>query len=313
MSEPALHNLFGREEHRMNWKLKSLAMHFLAHAPGSLVMHRWLQRNITGRYLDRLSNEVVAVYSYHVKNFLGLPDPERRCALEFGVGRNLLTPLLLSAAGARQIFAFDIEKLATLEHINHVIRQLRELDIACPGQVWREIENIKVDLKRYYRINYLAPCDVRRTALPPGSIDFICSTSTLEHIARADIVSIVAECRRLCSPFALMSFVIDYHDHYSTADSKITRFNFYRYSERNWRWFNPPNHFQNRMRHSDYEVLFDSCGLTALERRAIIPPYDEKELHGIRLSSEFVQYSTADLAALNGFFLLSAHPRELRQ
>jgi Methyltransferase domain len=292
----------------MNWKLKSLAMHFLAHAPGSLAMHRWLQRNVTGRYLDRLSDDVVAVYNYHVKNFLKLPAPEHCYALEFGVGRNLLTPLLLSAAGARQIFAFDIERLATLEQINHVIRQLRVLDIPCPGQEWREIENIEVDLMRYYRIHYLAPCDVRHTTLPPGSVDFVCSTSTLEHIARADIVSIVIECRRLCSPSALMSFVIDYHDHYSTSDRAITRFNFYRYSESNWRWFNPPNHFQNRMRHSDYEELFDSCGLIALERRAVIPPYNEKELQGIRLSSEFVQYSTADLAALNGFFLLSAHP-----
>jgi len=279
-------------------------MHFLAHAPGSLAMHRWLQRNVTGRYLDYLSDDFLAAYNYHVKNFLGLPAPEQSCALEFGVGRNLLTPLLLSAVGARQIFAYDIERLATLEHINHVIRQLRGLEIPCPGQAWREIENIEVDLKSFYRINYLAPCDVRHTVLPPGSIDFVCSTSTLEHIAREDIVSIVTECRRLCSPSALMSFVIDYHDHYSTSDSSITRFNFYRYSDSNWRWFNPPNHFQNRMRHSDYEVLFESCGLTALERRAVIPLYNEKDLQAIRLASEFVKYSTADLAALNGLFLL---------
>jgi len=291
----------------MNWKLKSLAMHFLAHAPGSLAIHRWLQRHVTGRYLDNLSDDVIAVYNYHVQNFLRLPAPERCCALEFGVGRNLLTPLLLSAAGARQIFAFDIERLATLQHINHVIRQLKKLDVPCPGQAWREIENIEVDLMRYYRINYQAPRDVLHTMLPPGSIDFVCSTSTLEHIARADIVTIIEECRTLCSPSALMSFIIDYHDHYSTADSAITRFNFYRYSDKSWRWFNPPNHFQNRMRHSDYEALFDSCGLIPLERRAIIPPSSEKELRGVRLSNEFSQYSTADLAALNGFFLLGTH------
>jgi Methyltransferase domain len=292
----------------MNWKLKSLAMHILAHTPGSLVIHRWLQRNCTGRYLDCLSADVLAAYNYHVRNFARLPAPEQSSALEFGVGRNLLTPLLLSAVGARQIFAYDIDRLATVEQINHVIRQLRVLDVPCPGQAWREIENIEIDLKNFYRINYLAPCDVRLTALASESIDFVYSTSTLEHISRADIVSIVTECRRLCSPSALMSFIIDYHDHYSTADSAITRFNFYRYSERNWRWFNPPNHFQNRMRHSDYEALFDACGLIALDRRPIIPPYNEKELEAIRLSSEFVHYSPADLAALNGFFLLSAHP-----
>jgi methyltransferase family protein len=288
----------------MNWKLKSLAMHFLAHAPGSLAIHRWLQRRVTGRYLDRLTEDFLASYNYHVGNFLKLPFPERSTALEFGVGRNLLTPLLLSAAGARQIFAYDIEKLATLEQVNHVIRQLRLMDVPCPGQAWREIEKVEDDLDRYYRIRYLAPCDVRHTTLSAGSVDFVCSTSTLEHIARADIVSIVTECRRLCTPSALMSFIIDYHDHYMTSDSSITRFNFYRYSESSWRWFNPPNHYQNRMRHSDYETLFASCGLTALDSRAVVPPFSENELRAIPLSGEFVKYTTEDLAALNGLFLL---------
>src|SRR5258708_7499625 len=181
-------------------------MHVLAHAPGSLTIHRWLQRNCTGRYLDCLSAELLDAYNYHVKNFLRLPAPEQSCALEFGVGRNLLTPLLLSAAGARQIFAYDIDRLATLEQINHVIRQLRQLEVPYAGQAWREIEDIESDLKRYYRIAYLAPGDVRRTALPAESVDFVCSTSTLEHISREDIVSIVTECRRLCSPSAVMSF-----------------------------------------------------------------------------------------------------------
>jgi methyltransferase family protein len=290
----------------VNWKLKALAMHFLAHAPGSLAMHRWLQRHVTGRYLDCLTDDFLAAYQYHVNNFLRLPSPEQSCALEFGVGRNLLTPLLLSAAGARRIYACDIDRLATLEQINQVIRQLRERDIPCPRQAWREVENIEIDLERYYRIKYLAPCDVRHMALAAQSIDFVCSTSTLEHIARADIISIIAECRRLCSPSALMSFIIDYHDHYSTFDAAITRFNFYRYSESAWKWFNPPNHFQNRMRHSDYEALFESSGLIALERRAVTPPYDKKDLQAIRLSDEFARYSTADLAALNGFFLFGA-------
>jgi hypothetical protein len=290
----------------VKWKLKSLMMHCLAHTPGSAPIHRWLQRHVTGRYWDCLSNDFLAAYNYHVQNFLRLPDPRQSSALEFGVGRNLLTPLLLSAVGAHQIYAYDIDKLATVEQINHVIRQLRALDIPCPGQAWREIENIERDLRQYYRINYLAPCDVRYTALPAASIDFVCSTSTLEHIARADIVAIINECRRLCSSSALMSFIIDYHDHYSTSDSAITRFNFYRYSESAWKWFNPPNHFQNRMRHSDYEGLFGDCGLIALERRAVIPQDDEKDLQDARLSTEFARYSTEDLAALNGYFLLRA-------
>jgi SAM-dependent methyltransferase len=289
----------------VNWKLKCLALHVLAHTPGSAGLYRWLQRKVTGRYLDELSTDFLAAYNYHVENFRKLPTPEKSGALEFGAGRNLLTPLLLSAAGAREVFAYDIDRLATVEQINHVIRQLRAHGIPHPGQVWREIENVDSDLKRYYRINYRAPGDARHTELPTASIDFVCSTSTLEHIACTDIAAIIDECRRICSPTALLSFIVDYHDHYATADSAITRFNFYRYSRSKWSWFNPPNHFQNRMRHSDYEALFDGCGLIALERRSLIPSDSEKDLKSVRLSSEFAEYSAQDLAALNGFFLLS--------
>ena len=169
---------------------------------------------------------------------------------------------------------------------------------------WPEIENIDADLMRYYRINSRSPDDARDTKLPAGSIDFVCSTSTLEHICRDDIVAVLAECQRICSRAALMSFIIDYHDHYASADPSITRFNFYRYPQSTWAWFNPPNHFQNRMRHCDYEQLFDNCGLAAREKRSIIPPHSERSLHDVPLSAEFSRYSLEDLAALNGFFLL---------
>ena len=290
----------------MKWKMKCLALYALAYIPYSVQVHRWLQRKVTNRYLDDMSDDVLAVYSYHVQNFLKLPAPERSSALEFGAGRNLVTALLLSAAGAREVFAYDIARLATVEQINHVIRQLRARHVHRTHGDWLEIENIDADLRRYYRINYRSPGDARDTKLSTGSIDFVCSTSTLEHICRDDLVAILAECRRICSPTALMSFIIDYHDHYASADPAITRFNFYRYPQSTWVWFNPPNHFQNRMRHCDYEQIFESCGLAALEKRSIIPPHSERSLQDMPLSAEFSHYSLEDLAALNGFFLLQA-------
>lgn len=288
----------------MNWKLKCLVLHALANTPGSAPIYRLLQRSVTGRYLDELSDDFLAAYTYHVQNFLKLPAPGQSTALEFGAGRNLLTPLLLSAAGAHRIYAYDLARLATVEQINHVIRQLRERDIPAGGQAWSEIENIDHDLMRFYRIIYRAPADVRDTQLPGGSVDFICSTSTLEHIPGAEIAAILAECRRVSTPPGLASFIIDYHDHYATADPRISRFNFYRYSQSAWGWFNPPNHYQNRLRHSDYERLFVRCGFGSVEQRSVVPTGDREKLRDVPLASEFSGYSTEDLLALNGYFLL---------
>jgi hypothetical protein len=218
--------------------------------------------------------------------------------LEFGAGSHLLTALLLSAAGAREVFAYDIKPIATVEQVNHVIRQLRER--ALPGE-WREIENLG-DLVPCYRIRYCAPGDAGNTGLPARSIDFFCSTSTLEHIAIADIERILAECTRIATPHAVWSHIIDYHDHYASADPSITRFNFYRYSSRRWQWLNPPNHFQNRLRHSDFVRLFVRHGLKADEARAVLPA----ESLPFPPHPEFNHYSHDDLLALNGFFCLTA-------
>ena len=292
----------------MNWKLKCLALHMLTHLPGSQSMHRWLQRRVTGRYLDTVTDDFLAAYNYHVENFRSLPGPQRRTALEFGAGRNLITPLLLSAAGAERVLALDIERLATVEHINHVIRQLRERGVPYQGGSWREIADVDADLERYYRVSYCAPGDARVTGLPAGSVDFVCSTSTLEHIGAADIAAILVEARRIGAPGALLSFIIDYHDHYASADPRITRFNFYRYSDAAWAWFNPRNHFQNRLRHSDYQQLFAAAGLQPLQQRSIVPPDSQQVLQNVALAPAFARYSPEDLAALNGFFLLEVAP-----
>lgn len=271
----------------MDWRLKCVALHALNCMPYAL--HGATKRFITGRYFLSVTDQELAAYQYHVRNFRG------GRALEFGCGSDLLCALLLSHAGAAEILALDLARIASVEQVNHVIRQLRgRLDGG-----WPEIRNLDSDLERRYRIHYLAPADARETKLPANSVDFFCSTSTLEHIPAVDIARILLECRRLAKPDALYSFIIDYHDHYATSDSSITRVNFYRYSDRIWRFFNPPNHYQNRLRHSDFVRLFEDARLVPVEIRAIIPGDSVK---GVALHRRFRSYSAEDLSALNGFF-----------
>jgi tRNA A58 N-methylase Trm61 len=175
----------------MDWRMKCLAFHLLRFAPRAA--YTFLQRNVTNRYFTALTPDVIKVYAYHVQNFPG------GRALEFGAGTSLVSALLLSAAGAEEVLAYDIKRIATVEQVNHAIRQLR----AHHGDDWPEIDNLGDSLQRLYRIRYCAPADARDTRLPPQSVDFICSTSTLEHIAPKDIRAILMECRRIASPFRI--------------------------------------------------------------------------------------------------------------
>jgi hypothetical protein len=248
---------------------------------------------VSSRYFITLTEQDIAAYSYHVGNFRKLSGSVR--TLEFGAGSHLLSALMLSAAGAEEVYAYDLSRIATVEQVNHVIRQLPNRIIGS----WPEIVNLDEDLMRRYRIRYCAPADTRMTGLPAGSVDLVLSTSTLEHIPQRDIVRILRECQRVASTRALFSFIIDYHDHYASADSTITRVNFYRYSDAMWRTFNPSSHYQNRLRHSDYERLFLELGLRFVDNRSVLQPIEIGALH-----SRFQKYSASDLMALNGFFTL---------
>ena len=62
-----------------------------------------------------------------------------------------------------------------------------------------------------------------------------------------------------------MSCVIDYLDHYSYFDKKISAYNYLQYSDATWALFNPALHYQNRLRHRDYLDLFYAAGFEVVE------------------------------------------------
>ena len=268
----------------MNWRLKCLFFYALQPFPG---LHKFAQKYVTRRYLETVDRQLLGVYDFHVDNFRRLPP--NSTAMEFGAGRNLLGSLLLSHAGAARVYAFDLQRLATVEQVNAVIVQLREL----LGGHWPLIETLD-DLSAY-RIEYRAPGDARRTGLE--SVDFVFSTSTLEHIPADSLREIHAECARLRPSFA--SHIIDYHDHYASSDASISRTNFYRFGPRAWSFYNPSMHFQNRLRHSDQLALFAGAGFVPVVDRRVVGQDLAPEL-----APEFRHYSAEDLATMNSFVLL---------
>ena len=242
----------------MNWRLKSLAVRLLGGIPLAEHARRFVQQRITRSYFLTVTEKYMQLYGAHVQ-------PYRRAhpgyALEFGAGQNFISPLLLSNAGCSGVFIYDVARLATVEQINYTIRQLRDL---VPGE-WPEIRDCDSDLLRKYRIDYRAPTDVTRTGLADGQIDLVYSTNTFEHIPPEVIRNILVEARRISSPDSIMSHVIDYQDHYSYGDPSLSMFNFYRFSDREWRLWNPSQHYQNRLRHGDFRRLFAEFGFAELE------------------------------------------------
>jgi hypothetical protein len=120
-------------------------------------------------------------------------------------------------------------------------------------------------------IDYRAPSDARSTGLPSGFIHAATSTNTLEHVPPEDISSIGRELVRLLDARGAASFQVDYSDHYSHFDSRISPWNFLGITERRWRWINSGLHHQNRLRHSSYRALLGEAGFTIDEEHLVVP------------------------------------------
>jgi hypothetical protein len=228
-------------------------------------------------------------------------------------------PLALYTLGVENQIIVDIRNLLKRSLVNDTIEKCRNM---VPDVITRKPlrhlngrqRDAKLILRNQYGIDYRAPCDARQTGLQSRSIDCITSTSTLEHIPPADIISILRECHRILRDDGLMSVLINYDDHYSYFDTTISGYNFLQYSDRIWALFSPPLHYQNRLRHRDYIKLFESEGFSIVEdQHKQVTEGDLKTLQQLSVNARFRNYSSDDLAVHNALFVLRKRPVVVNQ
>lgn len=267
------------------------------------------QRRVTHTYprsVQRLA-EVVARGKRHLEALRGGGlDPASATFFEFGAGWDLAVPLTMAALGARRQVVVDLNPLLRLDLVSGVARRLADDHVALglPAPAPDVVHEGGAALTSR-GIDYRAPCDAQQTGLPAGAVDVITSTSTLEHIPFESIVGILDESYRILRPGGMLSFEIDYSDHYSHGDRTIGPYNFLQYTDADWRRYNPALHHQNRLRHPDYLAMFDAAGFELLEADARAPDEVRREqLRALRLAPRFETYDEDDLAVLEGWFLL---------
>jgi SAM-dependent methyltransferase len=300
----------------INWKAKALLQRCLSRCPLGLQVNYLLQRYVQ-RSLpidERAMREVAELAAAHLEALRDhLPKPPQQAVcVEIGAGTDLALPLLLYSQGVNRQITIDIAVLARRVLVNSAIASLRSLDLPLrrpPAAMIGRCENLRGALRAHYGIDYLAPRDARHTGLPSNSIDFIHSTSTMEHIPPADLRLILGECRRLLAPAGLVSLYIDYRDHYSYADRGISVYNFLQYSDAAWSRFNSSLQYQNRLRHPDYLELAGKCGFRILSERRVAPSDTDRRLLGrLELDARFRRYDCEDLAVQGAHLVMAAKP-----
>lgn len=268
----------------MDWRAKALGHWAVSLLPRSEDLGYLMQRRITKSLpmAEELFQEHVAAAERHLSlgtEHVGRP-PMR--AYEFGAGWDLTVPLVLAARGV---------PLQTVTDIRRLIRPELVADSAARLGMNGHLEALG--------IQYLAPIDAMSTGLPGGTFDIVTSTDTLEHVPEADLVPLLAECRRLLDPGGVMTAKIDYRDHYSYGDPTVGGFAFLRYGSRAWHLWNPPSHFQSRLRHSDYVRSFEAAGFDLVMADHPDPLIEQLGV----VDPEFRGYSAIDLSIPEAWFV----------
>lgn len=292
----------------MRWMLKALAQQALSRTPRGERLNYVLQRRVLGSLpaSDEAFRRKVSRAFQHFEAFaeLGLRRPVGEAIFyEFGAGWDLAVQLAYWALGVERQTVVDIRPILRIELVNDTIAKVERLrgvleeeagrDLRSPGRMnLRGLE----DLRGRFGIVYLAPRDARDTGLPAGSLDFVSSTDTAEHVPEDDLLRILVECRRLLKPEGLLSYRADLEDHYSRTDGGVSRYNFLRYSDRAWSIFNPSLHYQSRLRYPDYVRLTRAAGFE-IAREQVSRPSDRDlaVLRELSLADRFRDYSPEDL------------------
>jgi hypothetical protein len=302
-----------------HWLIKSALQRAISLLPASHFWNELFQRYVT-RSLD-LSPERFEMRldccRIHLENFLELQSaPNRQYTVyELGTGWYPVVPVGMFLCGAKRVWTSDIASFLSRKRLKvmfgmfleyeragklnkflsrmlperfvHFKRIANNVESSEPAKVLEELE-IHFEVR-----------DAQNTRLETGSIDFFVSTGVLEYIPPAILKNILIEAGRIGSAEMIQSHYLNLVDQYSYFDRSVTPFNFLKYSERQWKLYNSPIAWLNRLRISDYRQLFTSLGFEVIKE--VNTSGSVEVLRQIRLATEFQKYSEADLLVLTSW------------
>ncbi len=267
----------------MHWKLKSMIQNTVSLLPSSASYagYYWIQRHFGGlRRINPVSRLSPGIETWKRIKEQGC-DPLEKVFFEIGTGRVPLVPLSYWLMGAKKTITIDLNPYLKGELIGESLRYISENKEQIQSLFGPLLDKKRLDdllafsgfadfstraFLDFCQIDYIAPGNAANTGLPSRSIDFHTSYTVFEHISPEVLKQILEEGNRIIRNNGLFIHSIDYSDHFSHSDKKISAVNFLQYSDDEWmRYAGNRYMYMNRLRHDDFLSLFQSVGHRILE------------------------------------------------
>lgn len=308
----------------MHWKLKAAIQNTVSLLPSSIsyATYYWVQRRFGSlRGMNPVSRLTAGIDTWKRIKEWGY-DPTEKVFLEVGTGRAPIVPLAYWLMGAKKTITIDLNPYLKTELIRESLRYILD-----NNEEIQKLFGLLIDKKRlcdllYFsksvpystcgfldlcHINYIAPGDAAKTELSQQSIDFHTSFTVFEHIPPEVLIQIIEEGNRIISDNGLFIHRINYSDHYSHSDKRISPINFLQFSDAQWEKYAGNRYmYMNRLRHDDFVSMFQSAGHRIL---ATEPEVDQQSKELLRSGSlqlnERFQTKTEEVLSIKGAWIVS--------
>jgi len=308
----------------MHWKLKATIQNTVSLLPSSTsyALYYWLQRHLGGlRRINPVSELSKGIETWKLIKALKY-EPLDKVFLEVGTGRIALVPLSYWLMGARKTISIDLNPYLKgeliKESIQYISNHKNEIEnlfgSLLDNKRWNTLleftKNANFSTEAYLnlcQIDYIAPSNAANTGLAPHSIDFHTSSKVFEHIPLEILKQIIKEGNRIINKNGLFIHDIDYSDHFSHSDTKISAINFLSYSDHEWeRYAGNRYMYMNRLRHDDFLELFRHIGHNIVEN---IPKIDKRSQDllksGVLQLDERFKKKSEDILSISGSWIVS--------
>ncbi len=269
----------------MHWKTKALIQNMLSSLPSriSYEVYYKLQRVCGG--LRKMNPTVgikdgIAIVSSIERVKKSVDD---KVFVEIGTGRTIIIPITLWLCGASRIITVDLNPYLKTKLIQEELDFIRCNKSAVLGMFGNRANrkqfnerfdrivrgNIDIEgLMKESQIEYFAPSDARELPVCDRTIDFHISNNVFEHIPLDVLSQILSEGRRKIKDDGLMVHRIDFSDHFSHSDPRISTINFLKYSEEQWHRYSGNRYmYHNRARIDEFEEIVEKAGLKIVDKK----------------------------------------------
>ena len=234
---------------KINWKIKAYLYRILSIFNLNRILF-FVKKKITKRANIDI-REIYHYWNYHLKNIKKFNSPN---ILEFGAGKSLEQNIFLKYKFSDKLnqTVIDVNDMLDLDLFNKANEQISKLlNISYKSQI-----NSKSDIENEFQIKYMAPYKIEKLKENNIKFDACISSNTLEHLSVDDLKNLLINLKFIVKNDGIISFAIDYSDHFSHTDPKIGPLNFLKFKKSKWKKYNTKFLFQNRLRHQDYRKIF---------------------------------------------------------